>query len=225
MSLSFLSWMQQFHPGRAITAGFFKEYEDWLRKQGYGHCMDLGPLWGKEGFNVVDPKVVDDWCKGGYKFSEMLAPKVLNPHALLNYSTVDWDPGFKGFVRCSVTIGGVTFTWDPNDPEKYNKAKEILGCDDKGAVALLGHCEKHLKVEDKSDDWIGDTPPGERDEREMKFKGEMILSDSGDAVRIPTDKEWIGINLLERDGELKRAEKSVQDKTDPPGNNKTVQGG
>jgi hypothetical protein len=38
-------------------------------------------------------------------------------------------------------------------------------------------------------------------EASAKFQAEMLLL-AGDVVVIPTAEEWVGINLLERDGEI-----------------------
>jgi len=37
-----------------------------------------------------------------------------------------------------------------------------------------------------------------------KFQAEMLLIEDPDILKIPTYEEWLGLNLLERDDELKR---------------------
>lgn len=49
--------------------------------------------------------------------------------------------------------------------------------------------------------------PNENDEESMKFLAKIILSEQSRGIKqimIPSRVEWIGINLLERDDELKR---------------------
>lgn len=44
----------------------------------------------------------------------------------------------------------------------------------------------------------------EAEDADMKFQAEMLLSDPRRELLIPTQEEWLGFNLLERDGEIRR---------------------
>lgn len=41
-------------------------------------------------------------------------------------------------------------------------------------------------------------------EHSAKFMANMLLNDKRNGIRIPTVEEWIGVNLLERDDEMRR---------------------
>ena len=54
--------------------------------------------------------------------------------------------------------------------------------------ALCGHQNENEKIADA----------------DLKFQGEMLLSNRKKEIIVPTYEEWLGLNLLERDGEIRR---------------------
>lgn len=50
----------------------------------------------------------------------------------------------------------------------------------------------------------------EEADADFKYQAEMLLSDPRRKVLIPTQEEWLGFNLLERDGEIRRQKGSAK---------------